>query len=139
MITTLKNIAGLGGLLLLAFSPPTLYAQLSPHPQGEAMVGEFNPPPTVPQDRTPALYICKGAHEVAPGERLFVDPEGKVYNGRRKQVGYLTSTDGNQLDAIPANGDYQIRGTDGSVLGQNRLGMGFESICSLETSAGKVQ
>jgi hypothetical protein len=91
--------------------------------------GNMAASPNAGGDQTWApVYLSKGAKDITPGERLFIDSQGGVYTANRKQVGYLSNMSGGRIDKVPVGGDYQIRSArDGGVLGQSRQGMGFDN------------
>ena len=166
MNKTLKNLAGLGGFLLLALcaAPAATTSQPNPNnpdtlrdypkaPQGApdtamGQPGNSSSVPNTAQSKgggntadmaaTPAaagasqnwgpLYLNSSAKDITPGDRLFVDANGKVYTSNRTQVGYLTTSGGSRIDKVPASGDYQIRSAhNGMVIGQTQQGDGFDN------------
>lgn len=165
MNKTLKTLAGLGGLLLLALSPALAADSVAnPNndntskstpaaPQGAAdrsldQTGKPSSTPNATQSKgggntgdmasTPSaagqsqnwspLYLNSSTKDITPGDRLFVDANGKVYTSNRKEIGFLATSAGSRIDKVPASGDYQIRSAhNGMVIGQTQPADGFDA------------
>ncbi len=88
-------------------------------------------PAAAGQGQNWSVNLNSSAKDVNPGERLFVDSQGRVFSSARKPIGHPTDTSGNRIDKVPSSGDYQIRNHGGTVIGQTQAGGGFDNAASL--------